>query len=37
MSNPDKRTGGPGRRHRRADLFIGLSGARVMPPEALGG
>jgi malate dehydrogenase (oxaloacetate-decarboxylating) len=35
-SNPDKRTGGPGDVIDGTDLFIGLSGARVMPPEALG-
>src|SRR5688500_10474503 len=36
MSNPHKRRGGPGDVIDDADLFIGLSGARVMPPEALG-
>jgi malate dehydrogenase (oxaloacetate-decarboxylating) len=35
-SNPDKRTGGPGDVIDGTDLFIGLSGARVMPPERLG-
>ena len=35
-SNPDQRSGGPGDVIDGADLFIGLSGARVMPPEALG-
>jgi malate dehydrogenase (oxaloacetate-decarboxylating) len=34
-SNADKRTGGPGDVIDGTDLFIGLSGARVMPPEAL--
>jgi malate dehydrogenase (oxaloacetate-decarboxylating) len=34
-TNPDKRTGGPGDVIDGADLFIGLSGARVMPPDAL--
>ncbi|MDX6723418.1 MAG: hypothetical protein QOD73_1822 [Solirubrobacteraceae bacterium] len=34
-SNPDKRTGGPGDVIDGTDLFIGLSGARVMPPDAL--
>jgi malate dehydrogenase (oxaloacetate-decarboxylating) len=36
MSNPDRRSGGPGDVIDGADLFIGLSGARVMPAEALG-
>jgi malate dehydrogenase (oxaloacetate-decarboxylating) len=36
MSNPEKRTGGPGDVIDGVDLFIGLSGARVMPAEALG-
>jgi malate dehydrogenase (oxaloacetate-decarboxylating) len=35
MSNPGKLTGGPGDVIDGTDLFIGLSGARVMPPEAL--
>ena len=35
MSNPDKRDGGPGDVIDGTDLFIGLSGARVMPPDAL--
>src|SRR4051812_6900022 len=35
-SNPDHLSGGPGDVIDGADLFIGLSGARVMPPEALG-
>jgi malate dehydrogenase (oxaloacetate-decarboxylating) len=35
MSNPDRRDGGPGDVIDGADLFIGLSGARVMPPDAL--
>ncbi len=34
-SNPDRRSGGPGDVIDGADLFIGLSGARVMPAEAL--
>jgi malate dehydrogenase (oxaloacetate-decarboxylating) len=34
-SNPDKRAGGPGDVIDGTDLFIGLSGARVMPPDAL--
>src|SRR3712207_2263161 len=34
-SNPDRRSGGPGDVIDGTDLFIGLSGARVMPPEAL--
>jgi malate dehydrogenase (oxaloacetate-decarboxylating) len=36
VSNPDRRSGGPGDVVDGADLFIGLSGARVMPPDALG-
>jgi malate dehydrogenase (oxaloacetate-decarboxylating) len=36
VSNPERRTGGPGDVIEGADLFIGLSGARVMPPDALG-
>ena len=35
-SNPEKLRGGPGDIIDGADLFIGLSGARVMPPDALG-
>ena len=35
MSNPERRSGGPGDVIDGADLFIGLSGARVMPPDAL--
>jgi malate dehydrogenase (oxaloacetate-decarboxylating) len=35
MSNPEGRTGGPGDVIDGTDLFIGLSGARVMPAEAL--
>jgi malate dehydrogenase (oxaloacetate-decarboxylating) len=35
-TNPDRRSGGPADVIEGADLFIGLSGARVMPPEALG-
>ncbi len=35
-TNPDKRAGAPADVIDGADLFIGLSGARVMPPEALG-
>jgi malate dehydrogenase (oxaloacetate-decarboxylating) len=35
-TNPDKRSGGPADVIDGADLFIGLSGARVMAPEALG-
>jgi malate dehydrogenase (oxaloacetate-decarboxylating) len=35
-SNPDRRSGGPGDVIDGADLFIGLSGARVMPADALG-
>jgi malate dehydrogenase (oxaloacetate-decarboxylating) len=34
-TNPDKRAGGPGEVIDGADLFVGLSGARAMPPEAL--
>src|SRR5215217_2162799 len=34
-TNPERRTGGPADVIDGADLFIGLSGARVMPPEAL--
>jgi malate dehydrogenase (oxaloacetate-decarboxylating) len=35
-TNPEHRAGGPADVIDGADLFIGLSGARVMPPEALG-
>jgi malate dehydrogenase (oxaloacetate-decarboxylating) len=35
-TNPEKRSGGPADVIDGADLFIGLSGARVMPAEALG-
>ncbi len=35
-TNPEKLSGGPGDVIDGMDLFIGLSGARVMPPEALG-
>ena len=35
-TNPERRAGGPADVIEGADLFIGLSGARVMPPEALG-
>ena len=34
-TNPDKRSGGPADVIEGADLFVGLSGARVMPAEAL--
>src|SRR4051812_9604863 len=34
-SNPERREGGPGDVIDGADLFIGLSGARVMPADAL--
>src|SRR3954466_12128261 len=34
-TNPEGRTGGPADVIDGADLFVGLSGARVMPPEAL--
>jgi malate dehydrogenase (oxaloacetate-decarboxylating) len=34
-TNPERRSGGPADVIDGADLFIGLSGARVMPPEAL--
>jgi malate dehydrogenase (oxaloacetate-decarboxylating) len=36
-TNPERRSGGPADVIEGADLFIGLSGARVMPPEALAG
>jgi len=36
VTNPEKRTGGPADVIEGADLFIGLSGARVMPASALG-
>ncbi len=35
-TNQERRAGGPADVIEGADLFIGLSGARVMPPEALG-
>jgi malate dehydrogenase (oxaloacetate-decarboxylating) len=35
VSNRERRRGGPADVIEGADLFIGLSGARVMPPEAL--
>jgi malate dehydrogenase (oxaloacetate-decarboxylating) len=35
LTNPERRTGPPAAVIDGADLFIGLSGARVMPPEAL--
>jgi len=35
VTNPERRTGPPADVIDGADLFIGLSGARVMPPEAL--
>ena len=35
-TNPERRAGPPADVIDGADLFIGLSGARVMPPEALG-
>jgi malate dehydrogenase (oxaloacetate-decarboxylating) len=35
-TNEDKRSGGPAEVIEGADLFVGLSGARVMPAEALG-
>jgi malate dehydrogenase (oxaloacetate-decarboxylating) len=34
-TNPELRSGGPADVIEGADLFIGLSGARVMPPDAL--
>src|SRR4051812_22042000 len=34
-TNPDRRDGGPADVIEGADLFVGLSGARVMPAEAL--
>jgi malate dehydrogenase (oxaloacetate-decarboxylating) len=36
-TNPDRRSGAPAEVIDGADLFIGLSGARVMPAEALAG
>src|SRR3982750_142651 len=36
-TNPERRAGRPAEVVEGADLFIGLSGARVMPPEALAG
>jgi malate dehydrogenase (oxaloacetate-decarboxylating) len=35
-TNPDRRSGAPADVIEGADLFVGLSGARVMAPEALG-
>jgi malate dehydrogenase (oxaloacetate-decarboxylating) len=35
MTNPDRRSGGPADVVDGADLFVGLSGARVMPADAL--
>jgi len=35
-TNPERRSGGPGDVIDGADLFIGLSGARVLPAQALG-
>src|SRR5206468_6930529 len=35
VSNPERRAGAPADVIDGADLFIGLSGARVMPPAAL--
>src|SRR3954469_22871490 len=37
QTNPDKLSGGPADVIDGADVFIGLSGARVMPPDALAG
>ena len=34
-TNPERRTGGPAEVIEGADLFVGLSGARVMPADAL--
>jgi malate dehydrogenase (oxaloacetate-decarboxylating) len=36
-TNPDRRSGGPADVIEGMDLFIGLSGARIMPAEALAG
>ena len=36
-TNPEKRAGGPADVIDGADLFVGLSGARVMEPDALSG
>src|SRR5215211_153185 len=36
-TNPERRAGRPADVIEGADLFVGLSGARVMPPEALAG
>jgi malate dehydrogenase (oxaloacetate-decarboxylating) len=36
VTNPEQLAGGPGDVIDGRDLFVGLSGARVMPPEALG-
>jgi malate dehydrogenase (oxaloacetate-decarboxylating) len=35
VTNPERRAGGPADVIDGTDLFVGLSGARVMPPEAL--
>jgi malate dehydrogenase (oxaloacetate-decarboxylating) len=35
VTNPERRAGSPSEIIEGADLFIGLSGARVMPPDAL--
>jgi malate dehydrogenase (oxaloacetate-decarboxylating) len=35
VTNPEQRTGSPADVIEGMDLFVGLSGARVMPPEAL--
>ena len=35
VTNPERRAGGPADVIDGMDLFVGLSGARVMPPEAL--
>jgi malate dehydrogenase (oxaloacetate-decarboxylating) len=35
FTNPDKRQGAPADVIEGADLFVGLSGAKVMPPQAL--
>jgi malate dehydrogenase (oxaloacetate-decarboxylating) len=34
-TNPDRRTGGPADAIDGMDLFVGLSGARIIPPECL--
>ncbi|MFM9164482.1 MAG: malic enzyme-like NAD(P)-binding protein, partial [Solirubrobacterales bacterium] len=36
VSNPEKLAGGPAEAIRGTDLFIGLSGARIIEPSALG-